>query len=145
MQLTAQSGYASITFPRFVVPVLPKKLSERIKRVIFVYSVMATLDKSRYANLTIINEINSRLKLARAESLCKATLQMHKSIWKYLEKDMPNDISIRDIATTRLERDLISDYYVRNCPSWLVYGSDDRRDMVRDLHRLFNALVTRSL
>lgn len=148
MQLTAFPGLSSWSMPQVAVAFTPKGMKEHFKRVIFVFSVLATLDRSRYANERTINEINGRLRLAKAQKLCLASVGMHVSIWKHLGKDgasIYNDLPLMTAASARLERELLCKYYTRHCPDWLRYGTADGRDMIRDLHRLFNALTTRSL
>lgn len=149
MQLTASLGFLSWSGPQVAVAVVPKGMRDHVRRVMFVFSVLATLDRSRYANESTISEINGRLRLAKAQRLCLASVGMHVSIWKHLgEKSSSgiyNDLPLMTSAQARLERELLCKYYARHCPDWLRYGSADGRDMIRDLHRLFNALTTRSL
>lgn len=145
MQHTLNFRSLSMNLPRYTVAILPKSIKERIKRIIFVFSVLATLQDRKSVNRRMVQDINHRLRLAQGHQLCQASADIHSAIWSHLEEpgDDRKDVKLTP-HSTRLERELVSEYYVRHCPDWLKYGSANGKDMARDLLRLFNALASRA-
>ena len=116
-----------------------------MKRTIFVFSVLAVMDKTFKGDRGSIREINDRLKLAKTEGICKTSINAHGAIWGS-ENDaarITTQLPTFDSSMSRKERARLSEYYVNHCPDWLRYGATTGSDMVRDLHRLFNALIDR--
>lgn len=146
MQTTALPVAKSQGLLGFLVSHLPKAINERVKRTIFVFSVLAVLDKTATPCEATIRDVNERLRLARTDGICKSSAKAHADIWQHTEIDgttYNNDLPAFSASTNRVERELLVEYYVRHCPQWLRYGISDHSDMSRDLNRLFNAITTR--
>lgn len=143
MQLTTTGAIPRLGFLSFLINILPHKIQEHMKRTIFVFSVLAVLDKTFKGDKSAIRDINDRLKLAKTEGICKTSINARGVIWGS-ENDsnrIPESLPTFDTSMSRKERTSLSEYYVNHCPDWLRYGASTGSDMVRDLHRLFNALI----
>lgn len=147
MQLTVKPIDAPSGILTFLVSLLPYSLREHMKRTIFVFSVLAVLDQHAKYDSETVRDINGRLKLARTEGICKTSIRAHRNIWGHtsVSGNTGNVLHLLTTSTSRLERNLLSEYYVRHCPDWLRYGDSRGSDMARDLHRLFDAILVKDL
>lgn len=127
-----------------IINSLSNRLTYRMRRTLFVYSVYKAMDIMNGLNKKIILDINGQLRLTDNTELCIASAVTGQSIWSCSNEDAIKGIRIEDLATNQLERDLVSNYFIRRCPRWLQYGSKDKHDMKRDLKRLFKVIITRN-
>lgn len=149
MQSTAT--YSSF-FTLFVIEKLLKvinavsgKLTYNMRRTLFVFSVYKAMDIMNGLNKKIILDINGRLRLSDSSEMCVASVATSGFIWSESEEDSMKGIRIEDLATNQLEREFVTNYFLRRCPKWLEYGAKDKSDMKRDLRRMFKVVVTRDL
>lgn len=145
MQLTVNPGFTALSVPKLFVSLFSDHVASRLRRTIFVFSVLAVIDKEKGTNKDIVSEINFRLKLAHNCSMCHAIGHVYDKIWGHTTAAIGtyNNLSVLKTAWSQSERELIATYYVRHCPDWLRYGTPDGSDMSRDLSRLFTALLVR--
>lgn len=145
MPLTATFVPASTVVTRTVIGMLSHSLAERMKRVLFVFSVLAAIDKTKGTDDRAIEQINGQLKLAKCPDLCKNSARQRDNLWANASKgkDIVNDFPALSVSTSSIERTMITRYYLKNCPDWIRYGHPSGSDMRRDLERLFNAIVTK--
>lgn len=141
MQFTATPSDNALVLPRIFVKLVGGRIRERLRRAIFVFSVLAATDRRPGIDVRRIEDVNDRLKIAQNTSICKASAKAHTKIWHHdeggkIEKGLP----AMTHHTSQIERELIASYYIRHCPDWIRYGSPDGADMRRDLMRMFQVL-----
>lgn len=144
-QTLNNTGVNSLTLPKLLISMLGSRLSEHLKRIIFVFSVYAVIDKRKGSNQAIICDLNNTLKLAKNAEICFTSAKAHNDIWCHtrMSGSTYSELPVLKASTSRVERDMIAQYYLRNCPDWLRYGDENGCDMRRDLQRLFSAIVTK--
>lgn len=144
-QTLSTTGVNSLTFPKLLISLVGSRMSEHLKRIIFVFSVFAVIDKRKGVNQVIIGDLNNTLKLAKNTDICIRSAKAHNDIWAHtcLNGSTYSELPVLKASTSRVERDMIAQYYLRNCPDWLKYGDENGCDMRRDLQRLFSAIVTK--
>lgn len=119
-------------------------IAMRLKRILFVFSVFSSIDSRHGVNSSVIKTINGSLHLSQTPEVCVASAIAGRCLWPETQEQTLSDRDVRAIATNPIERDFVTNYFVRRCPLWLCYGSPDRSDMRRDLKRLFKVIITRN-
>lgn len=122
---------------------LSTSAATRIKRIIFVFSVMRAIDAEHGDDPKAIEDINGRLHLSQNPEMCIASAAASDAIWSSTDEIRYSDLPVLTAATTPLERELIANYFLRRCPSWLKYGDKNMSDMRRDIQKLFKVIITR--
>lgn len=122
---------------------LSTSAATRIKRILFVFSVMRAIDAEHGGDPKTIRDINGRLHLSQNPEMCVASAAASGVIWKSADEVKFSDLPILTAATTPLEREFIATYFLRRCPNWLKYGDKNMSDMRRDIQKLFKVIVTR--
>ncbi len=142
MQLALPTFDFALPTVKVVISWIGERWSLRLKRTIFVFSVMAAIDRTHGTDDKTIVQVNRQLRLASCDRLCKDSARARDAIWGQAAKgsDVINDVDALSVATSDLERKMIALYYIKNCPAWLSYSAPLMR---RDILRLFNAIVTR--
>lgn len=141
MQLSVNFPNMTLLPIRLAIKSLGYRMGERLKRTIFVFTVMAAVDRIHGTDDKIIEEVNGKMKIAYNADVCKAAARTRDSVWQ----TSPNHISIEDMPTmvcpiTVFDREKLADYYVENCPDWLRYGDPSGTDMRRDIRNLLSSI-----
>ena len=131
------------TISSTALSVLGKIFPVRIKRLMFVFSVLGFVDEAIEDDLSLIDQLNGLLRLPKSPDVCKASMQVKHAIWKdaainfeYMDLHRPPHARR---AVLGQDRDRMVSFFIDNCPKWLHYG-DKTNDMRRDLTRLFEVV-----
>ena len=132
---------------RYFYKSLYKKVPKRIKRLIFVASILALVDGTKEINKTLASKLNLILQVAYNVEAMYFPMAVKSIIWKSVIKNplvtiAGNTYNIKDLNDIRvLDPDLsnVSAFLIDRMPAWLVYGSRDL--MHRDIQVLFQKVL----
>jgi len=141
LNATAPVGVPSISAA--ALSVMGKIFPSRIKRLMFVFSVLGFVDEAIEDDMKLIDQLNGLLRLPKSPDVCKASMQVKHAIWQgtginfeYMDLHRPMEARRAALAN---DRDRMVTYFIDNCPKWLRYGHETA-DMRRDLNHLFKVV-----
>ncbi len=116
---------------RYVYKWLYKKIPKRVKRLIFVSSVLGLLDMDKKITNELIMKINALLRVAHNSDAMYFPIAVKSFIWKKIINNPVLDIDgvqykITDISTIKnidSHFDSLAKFLLESMPEWLVYGS----------------------
>lgn len=132
---------------RFIYRVLSSKTPKRIKRLLFVSSLLGLLDDAERTDKEMTVKLNSLLKVAHNHEALLFPIAVKSLIWNKLIKE-PNltiegtEYSIFDfkkIKNVDRNYDLLISFILTQMPIWLVYGSKNL--MHHDLQMLLEKVL----
>lgn len=143
MQLTANGGEKDFFLPKLFVNLLGSRSQARIRRIIFVFSVLAAIDRRYGHDDKKVDVVNEHLRIAQNTSMCRVSAKAGSKIWKGGHGgNVCDKAPALTHRTSKAERGIIADFYIRNCPDWIRYGDKNGLDMHRDLMRLFTVVAS---
>lgn len=125
------------------LPLIRSKASNRVRRAIFLSSLLATIRNISDPNQELINKLNSVFHVAKDPLSMSVPMMVHGFIWTDItDSSVVCDVNgcpvrVEDIDNrTFLAEDLIkvARYFIDRMPVWLRYGSDD--EMSLDVQKL---------
>lgn len=126
-------------FSRFLTDHVPS----RIKRLIFLSSIIGMIKKVETPDQEMLNKLNDVLKLAHNNEAMALPIHIHSWLWKNCDLNTSikidgKDLSITNIAEANLGRNSliqVAEYLVSKAPEWIVYGSEHA--IAKDLELVF--------
>lgn len=128
-----------------MVKTFNKVLSQRMKRLVFISSIVGLIYKVKNPDLKMIYKLNSVLHLAHSPEAMQLPYRVKSVIWR--DKDLTTlgqngkAIHIEDIQTFDLckeDIDRLSNQVVGQTPAWLRYSCPE--EMCKDLKALFTQI-----
>lgn len=112
--------------------VLTDKLPRRVKRLIYVSSIMGLIQQVKQPDMSLVNKLNDVFKIAKCPDAFIFPMYIKSIIWRDVSfvaklSETGKAISIGDVVHQELTpRDCkaIGEHFLANVPSWLRYGSD---------------------
>ena len=122
---------------------LKKKLSYRLKRMIFLSSVLGLVENIQHPDNELLSKLNSVLKLAHDKQALKFPIMIHSWIWRR-QKDNVIYLDGRAVPISELvnlhegdvDFDQIAAYLFNAAPDWVVYSKFPT--VSEDLRKLFD-------
>ncbi len=116
---------------RYIYKWLYHKIPKRVKRLIFVSSIIGLLDVDKSITNELIAKINSLLKIAHNPDAMYFPIAVKSIIWRKLVKNPTmiingieyNISDLRNIRKTDKYYDSLSKFILNAAPEWLRYGS----------------------
>jgi hypothetical protein len=139
--MTSDQTFNESLITRLIGKVLP----DRMKRIIFVSSLVAHINDCKNPDKELLSKINTLLTLSGERGALVLPMKMHSQIWDKVElievftsKNIPID-DIHQIAEYKFVKNqarLVSEELVKRTPRWLRYASNTQ--MRSDLIKVFN-------
>jgi hypothetical protein len=137
-----KGGFISNYFKR----VMTDKLPRRLKRLIYISSIMGLIQQVKEPDMSLVNKLNEVFKIAKHPDAFIFPMYIKSIIWRdavsvaILAEDnrtinigniVQCDLTTRDCKT-------IGEHFAANAPSWLKYGSEAL--MINDVITLVSQL-----
>lgn len=131
MDNTTDEGSNFVT--RYIIKTCKKKLPPRLKRLMYVSSILGMMQQAKDPNMELVGKLNDVFKIAKYPEAFKFPMYIKSMIWKNMESDKVvvsngRSIAISDLIKTDLTNNdvaLVGAYFAKNVPNWLKYGSID--------------------
>lgn len=111
---------------------LKYRLSPRIKRMIFLSSLLGFTKPKDLLSIDTIIKINEVLGLAHDVEAIRLPMFIRTWVWDHeFNEEIPvNNRSVMlsqfyDVQLTRIDFGLLSDYIISKAPDWLIYAGKD--------------------
>lgn len=116
--------------------VLPRK----IKRLIYLSSVIAVLDDIKNPSSEITRKLNLLLGLSKDDSAIILPMYIHSFIWGDVIKSHAKEFNVYQdkLKNEPMNFDDVVNFFCCNTPMWLSYGSIEL--LKRDLKTMFSTL-----
>jgi hypothetical protein len=121
---------------------LKKKLSYRLKRMIFLSSVLGLVENIQHPDNELLGKLNSVLKLAHDKQALKFPIMIHSWIWRRQKDNVISldgrTVPISDLVQLRegdVNFDKLAEYLFHAAPDWVVYSK--LPTVSEDLRKLF--------
>jgi hypothetical protein len=132
---------------RFFYKSLYTNVPRRIKRLIFIASILALIDGNSEINKYLATKLNNILQIAYNDEALYFPMAIKSIIWKSIIKNplleisgkVYNILNISEIRTNDPYLNNTSNFLISNMPAWLVYGSVDM--MHHDIEVLFKKVL----
>lgn len=120
-------------FKRFWHRFLEKRLPRRIKRLIFISTIMALVKKIQEPNMELISQLNNIFQVTREPQAFLMPMKIKNVVWKN-SKDKQLDCphsgtqSITELLSRNHDSDdylAIGQFFAKNAPPWIRYGAED--------------------
>jgi hypothetical protein len=118
-------------FSRSFTALLENKLPRKVKRLIYVSSILGLMQQVRDPDMTLVTKLNETFKLAEYPDAFAFPMYIKSVIWKDALFDQVCIHTDRNVAIGELinedlnNRDCtaIGEYFAQQAPAWLKYGS----------------------
>lgn len=124
---------------------LKKKLSYRLKRMIFLSSVLGLVENIQHPDNELLGKLNTALKLAHDKQALKFPILIHSWIWRRQRGNVINingrEILMSDLLQLKdqdLDFDQVASYLFHAAPEWVVYSKLPA--FSEDLKKLFHSV-----
>ena len=130
---------------QYFINLLCEKLPSRIKRLIFLSSIMGVVERVDTPDQEMLSKLNTVLKLAHKNDALLFPMYIHSWLWKNCQvKDCIN-IDGRQVQITSLTHTLIpqssfgtiAEYLISKAPKWIIY--DSTQAIAKDLQLMFDS------
>lgn len=113
--------------------VLPRK----IKRLIYLSSVIAVLDDIKNPSSEITRKLNLLLGLSKDDAAIILPMYINSFIWGDVIRSHPQEFNTYQtkLKSEQMNFDDVVEFFCRNTPAWLSYGSIEL--LKRDLKTVF--------
>lgn len=149
MAETQGEGHNFVT--RFLIKTYTKRIPRRLKRLIYVSSILGMMQQVKDPNMELVSKLNDVFKIAKYPDAFKFPMYIKSIIWKNMATNQvvvgdARSIAIPDLINSDLTNsdvELVGQYFAKHSPSWLRYGSidlmvDDVMILLKQLKRLGN-------
>lgn len=125
---------------------ISQKISARIKRLIFLSSVVGFLKDISSPDKDMLVKLNKVLKLAHNDDAIILPFYVHSWLWKKCEINTAIEINGQQVPLYRLldmrlntaSFDNIAAYFIEKAPKWIIYGPE--KTIAHDLEVLFSTI-----
>lgn len=130
-------------FKRHLTKFLCEYVPWRIKRLIFLSSVIGFIEGIREPDKEYVQKLNEILKLAHHDDAIALPMYIHSWLWKKCDDEVSIEINGVDAKVTDLAKiqipplyfSKIASFLISNAPAWIVYGNVET--VAKDLEILF--------
>jgi hypothetical protein len=130
--LLLKKDKAGNIFTRYAEGVIRSYMPKRVKRLVFVSSILGLIQENKDPDLELVQKLNGILQVAKTPEGFLLPMYIHGYIWKNQAVDaIPFRNSIFPLRTimgfklTDEEYTLIGKYFNKAIPDCLRYGSED--------------------
>lgn len=125
---------------------LAKRISRRVKRLIYISSIMGLLEQVKDPDMHVVGKLNEVFKVAKFPDAFIFPMYIKSIIWKdvgnmAIEVDAEHRLQIAQVMQCDLstrECTAVAEHFARRAPSWLKYASLDLmiEDVIQLVHQL---------
>lgn len=144
--LNQTSSFIPGFIKRYFNYTLESRLPSKTKRLIYISSILGVIEASKDPDKRLIAKLNEVFHIAKYQDSFLFPIHINRFIWPKMEnviiKCDGRDIPLKGISQTELtdkERKVISEYFFKNTPRWLSYGSKNL--MVADVSSLIKEVT----
>lgn len=120
-------------FAKWFYKLLEKHLPRSFKRLIYVSSILGLFEQTQDPDMTLVVKLNETFKLAQYPDAFAFPMYIKSVIWKNAISEAillkgANSVAIGDLIKMELnskECSTIGEYFAKQSPTWLKYGSLD--------------------
>lgn len=142
--LDPKSGKRPSFWARHISPFLSQKISARVKRMVFLSSVVGLLENITTPDKEMLEKLNAVLKLAHNQDAIALPIYVHSWLWKECDVNTCVEIDGQSVPLFKLLETKMSGegfkkvaaYLMNIAPNWMVYGSE--QVIAKDLELLFD-------
>ena len=116
---------------RFLIRLAEVKLSRRLKRLIYISSILGVIKQIKDPDMQLITKLNDIFRVARYPDAYIFPMYIKSMIWKsaatrsIIVNDKVVPVSgLKCHGLSNEEREDIGVYFAANAPEWLRYGSN---------------------
>lgn len=131
---------------RIISRYLSRKFSMRLKRMIFLSSVLGLLEDIQKPDKEMMSKLNDILKLAHHKDAIAFPFYIHSYLWRNCNTDICLSVGGQQIPLTELSGSsmtttnylTLARYLIKSAPRWMIYGSE--YTVAHDLEVLFKSV-----
>lgn len=122
---------------RTFISLLGKKFPRKIKRLIYISSLAATLKQIDTPDNILSKQLNNIFKIARYPDAILFPMYIKSLIWTDLDKEV---INLANKENVNIEENILAEKCTKVMPKWLVYDSMEKIKLDTSLviHNLSN-------
>jgi len=129
-----------------IASALARSCSRRVKRLIYISSIMGLLEQVKDPDMQVVGKLNEIFKIAKHPEAFTFPMYIKSFIWKdvgnmAVQVDEQTSLAIPQILSCDLstrECTAIGEHFAKRAPAWLKYASLELmvEDVVRLVHQL---------
>ncbi len=141
--MTAALAKKAPFWRQFMSRFLMDHVPSRIKRLIFLSSIIGVIEHVETPDQEMLNKLNTVLKLAHNNEAMALPIHIHSWLWKDCDLESSfnvegKELNITSIASANLNKSgflKVAEYLISKAPEWIIYDSEQA--IAKDLEIVF--------